>query len=66
MTIPSVVSRDEQYYTCKASNEHVSLSAKTVIVVRNKCEYCVDLRLGPANTIGHPVDLRLIVGDLPS
>lgn len=38
LTIPSALSEDEQYYRCLADNEHLSLSARTVIIVRKKCE----------------------------
>ena len=39
LTIPSTASRDQQYYTCTAVSQLVSLSVRTVIVVEDKCEY---------------------------
>lgn len=38
LTIPAVDTRDEQYYICEAVSRTLSLSVRTVIVVRSKCE----------------------------
>lgn len=38
LTVPSVSTEDERYYICKAESNKLSLSVRTVVLVREKCE----------------------------
>lgn len=38
LRIPAAAAEDEKYYTCQAESDSVSLSVRTVVLVRKKCE----------------------------
>ena len=38
LTVPSVSAADERYYICQAVSDKLSLSVRTVVLVREKCE----------------------------